>query len=362
MKLNILIPLAGNRTFKKEEGSAFPKILNEVNGKLLLETAASPMLELPYQKNFLTVVPKSHVKQYNLDRVLASLSDDISVIQIEGDTQGATCTSLLAVEKLWLDEPLIITSFEQIIDLHLEPLIKRFVNEDVECGVLTFDSIHPRFSYVMCDEIGTVLQAAEKRPISRHAVAGLYYFSKASDFVDAAKSTILNNATDSGYYLSNTINEYVLNGKKVKAYPIDSKRYFHFYDSHNLEQYESTLGGHFLNESVLIQSKKYVESFSNKDIDAVSEFFSDGFELTDPSVQLKGKAPVLEYIEGIFKGCSTLDFSETNIFVDGKSSVIEFELVIDGLSLIGTDVIQWDNGNKMISMSAYLYERKSENS
>ena len=67
MKLNILIPLAGNRTFKKEEGSAFPKILNEVNGKLLLERAASPMLELPYQKNFLTVVPKSHVKQYNLD-------------------------------------------------------------------------------------------------------------------------------------------------------------------------------------------------------------------------------------------------------------------------------------------------------
>tara|TARA_B100001123_G_scaffold449650_1_gene615890 strand:- start:441 stop:1532 length:1092 start_codon:yes stop_codon:yes gene_type:complete len=358
MKITIIIPLAGNRTFKMDQGtgSAFPKILNELNGKLLLERAAQPLLGLPFEIEVKVVVPEAQVRQYNLDRVLSALDERIEVIPIDGETQGATCTTLLSIDNVALDSKVIVTSFEQIIDVRLEPLINEFIDKEAECGVLTFDSIHPRFSYVMIDDVNNVLQAAEKRPISRHAVAGLYYFSSANEFFEAAKNTILNGSLESGYYLSNTINEYILKGKKVVAVEIPKNKYFHFFDSHNVEQYETSITSQRMNVSLLMLTRKYIAAFDSKNLDAIKEFLSPEFCLTDPAVKLKGVKDTLEYLNNLFKESPGLSFKERNIFVDGKTSIIEFELIIDGKLHVGTDVISWDNNEKMLSMDAYLYE------
>ena len=48
--LNVLIPLSGKNTFKINEGNSFPRILNEVNGKLLIERAAEPFVNLSLDK------------------------------------------------------------------------------------------------------------------------------------------------------------------------------------------------------------------------------------------------------------------------------------------------------------------------
>ena len=360
MILNVLVPLAGNRTFKTGSDSAFPKILNEVNGKLLLEKAAAPILELPYELNIMVLVPKPEIKQYNLDDVLTSLDRRIKVIGIDGETAGATCTALLSVEYLELGSPIIITSFEQILDLKLKPNIEHFLNSQADCGVLTFDSIHPRFSYVLTDEQGNILQAAEKKPISRKAIAGLYFYKQAKEFVDAAKRTILNCSTQTGYYLSNTINEFVLNGQLVKSLEIPKERYFHFYDSHNLEQYESSEVSFNLNLSLLNETKNYIKAFNEKDISRVADFFSEDFFLSDPEVHIHGKDQVISYIENIFESHEELSFKEKNVFVDGKYSIIEFALELDDKKLVGTDIISWGNDNKMVSMNAYLQELSQE--
>lgn len=358
MKITIIIPLAGNRTFKMEQGagSSFPKILNELNGKLLLERAAQPLLDLPFEIEVKVVVPETQVRQYNLDRVLSALDERIEVISIDGETQGATCTTLLSIDNVDLDSKVIVTSFEQIIDVRLEPLINEFLHKEAECGVLTFDSIHPRFSYVLVDGGTNVLQAAEKRPISRHAVAGLYYYSSAADFFEAAKSTILNGSLESGYYLSNTINEYILKGKKVVAVEIPNGKYFHFFDSHNVEQYETSITGERMNVSLLMLTRKYIAAFNSKNLEALKEFFSPEFCLTDSAVELTGATDTVEYLSHLFEESSSLSFKERNIFVDGKTSIIEFELNIGGKLHIGTDIIRWDNNEKMLSIDAYLYE------
>jgi len=43
------------------------------------------------------------------------------------------------------------------------------------------------------------------------------------------------------------------------------------------------------------------------------------------------------------------------IVVEPEQSVIEFELVIDGQRLIGTDVICWTPDRRIASLDAYLY-------
>lgn len=360
MKLTILVPLAGNRTFKMEKGSAFPKILNELNGKLLLERAASPLLDIDATLEVVVVVPKEHIKQYNLDKVLTAVDPRVKVVPIEGETLGATCTALLAIDAVDQNSAIIVTSFEQILDIKLDPVIKHFVRESADCGLLTFDSIHPRFSYVVTDKNQNVLQAAEKKPISREALAGLYFFKSAKEFFNSAKETIINGSANSGYYISNTINEYVLSGKCVKSHAIPKERYFHFYDSHNVEQYETSVNGQMLNVSLMSLSRTYIKAFNDKDIEIISSLLSNEFTLSDPSVTLHGKNDVLEYISGIFDSSEVFSFEERNVFVDGKYSIIEFELKINNTVLIGTDVISWGNQDKMLSMKAYLYEVKNE--
>ena len=176
MKITILVPMAGKDTFKTSKNHVFPKMLAQVNGKLLVERAAKAVLSLGFDKKIIVAIPEEYISTYHLDKVLALLDDSIQVCSIRSATQGAACSALLAIEQLNPDDPLIITSFDQVLDFELTPYINRFISSDVDAGVLTFEDIHPKWSYVKTDNHGFISQAAEKTPISRNAVAGLYFF------------------------------------------------------------------------------------------------------------------------------------------------------------------------------------------
>lgn len=358
---NILIPLAGKRTFSTNKINAFPKILNEIGGKLLIERSASPFIKLGKEKKIVIAVPQEESDVYRLDKVLPLLGSDVVLCNINSDTKGALCSALLAIEKLDLDSPLIISSFEQVFDFEIDSYIKDFVDNDVDAGVLTFESIHPKWSYVKVNSEGLVTEAAEKVPISKNAIAGFYYFKTARKFIDAAKSMIRKDVkTNDYFYISPSLNEIILGGGFVKALEIDKKRYYHINDEHSLESYE---------ESVLSEKKerqcdiykateKYVMLFHNKDIKGIENILSEKSYLSDPNISLSGKNSIVEYISKIFKDAAILNFQAKKIIVSsGATSVIEFELQLNGQHFVGTDVIEWDSNFNLLKMHAYLYEK-----
>lgn len=102
-------------------------------------------------------------------------------------------------------------------------------------------------------------------------------------------------------------------------------------------------------------TRRYVEAFGARDLDAVAEMLHEDFVLEDPVVvRVEGKAKALVEIRKIFESNpNKLDFRARNIFVDGEASIIEFVLELDGATLKGTDVIEW-SGGKMTAMRAYL--------
>lgn len=359
--INILIPLAGKNTFKTNQANSFPRILNEVGGKLLVERAAESFVNLSFPKKLVVALPKEESEKYRLDKVLSLLSPDLELCNINGDTQGAACSALLAIENLELDKPLIISSFDQVLDFDLTPYVQRFLDDGVDAGVLTFDAIHPKWSYVNFDEKFNVFQAAEKTPISRHAVAGFYFFKSALNFVEAAKEMIRKDEKTNGlFFIAPVLNEIILKEGVVKATPIDKDRYYHINDEHALENFEEAIMSEQRTSLPKIQTltEDYVKAFNNKDLEKVATFFAEDFVLTDPSTKVGGKENVLEYIQGIFNSVESLTFEAKNIIVSGeRMSVIEFALSIDGSSLVGTDVIHWDNTGLMKVMDAYLYEK-----
>jgi dTDP-glucose pyrophosphorylase len=361
--LNILIPLSGKSTFKVSKLNAFPRILTDVKGRLLIERAAEPFLNLNIENKLTVAVPQKESEKYQLSKVVSLLGNNISTCNINGDTQGAACSALLAIESVELDKPLIISSFEQVLDFDINSYIKEFMDEGVDAGVFTFESIHPKWSYVKTDSNGYVTQAAEKMPISKRAIAGVYYFKTAQLFMDSAKSMIRKSVkTNDSFFISPTLNEVILKEGVVKAIEINRDRYFHINDEHALEAFELKVVEDREHQKAEIKNKTlaYVEAFDSKDIDKVASFFDPSFHLTDPSVSIKGKGQVVKYINDLFVSQSALSFVSKNVFVtDELASIIEFELTLGDTLLVGTDVIQWNEHKEMTTMNAYLYEKNN---
>ena len=87
-----------------------------------------------------------------------------------------------------------------------------------------------------------ISETAEKRPISKNAIAGFYYFKKGSDFVEAAMKMIEKDANiNEFYYIAPSLNEMILKGKKLSAYPVGNDKYHTFYTPHKVEEYEKKL-------------------------------------------------------------------------------------------------------------------------
>jgi ribosomal protein L31 len=114
--------------------------------------------------------------------------------------------------------------------------------EGSDAGVITFKSLHPRWSYVRLDEHQRVVETSEKRPISRNAIACIYYFKIGRDFVESAMSIVQKDSHVNGiFYISSTLNEMILKEKSVTSIEVETSKYHTFYTPQKIKEYESNL-------------------------------------------------------------------------------------------------------------------------
>jgi dTDP-glucose pyrophosphorylase len=144
----------------------------------------------------------------------------------------------MAIDEIEDGDSLMILNADQVIDKNISDIISFWEGKNADAGLVTFKSVHPRWSYArVADE--TVLQTAEKNPISNNAIAGVYYFKAAKNFFKSAYNTIKNDVQLNGkYYISPVINDLVLNNLRIVPYQIDNKDYHLFYSPQVLQEYE----------------------------------------------------------------------------------------------------------------------------
>lgn len=238
--MQVLVPIAGKSAFFDPKHYYFPKPLIEVAGRPMVDRVVGNLATLSADTRFIFVAPREDVVAFSLDKTLELLTDGAcSVVTLGGPTRGALCSALMAVEEIDLDAPLIVANGDQVIGADLSAIVERFVAEGVEAGVITFDSVHPRWSYVRCDASGAVVQAAEKQVISRHAIAGFYYFKTGQAFVDAAMRTIRQKVSVNGdYFIAPCLNEIILAGGTVAKHAIASSDYHSFFSPEKIRTYE----------------------------------------------------------------------------------------------------------------------------
>jgi len=239
--INILIPIAGKSQFFSESEYPFPKPLIEIGQKTMIEHVINNLGSIDPKVQFIFVLNAADCRKYHLDSTLNIITcHKCKIIRLENETRGAACSALMAISHIANDKPLIIANSDQIFEGSLKDLVASF--KDSDAGVMTFESVHPRWSYVRLNENQQVVETAEKRPISKNAIAGLYYFRHGRDFVDSAMRMIQKDSSVNGsFYISPTLNEMILMGKKITTIKVDAEKYHTFYTPQKIKEYEAQL-------------------------------------------------------------------------------------------------------------------------
>jgi len=212
--LNVLIPMAGAGSRFESAGFTFPKPLIEIFGKPMIQIVIE---NLNIEANFIYIVQSKHFHEYHLDVMLNLITPNCKIIQVNGMTEGAACTTLLAKELIDNENSLLIANSDQFVEWNSGETLYSFMSEGVDGGIVTFNSTHPKWSYVRLNSEGFVQEVAEKKPISNLATVGIYFWRKGSDYVKFAEKMIESNDRVNGeFYVCPVFNYAILDQKKFK--------------------------------------------------------------------------------------------------------------------------------------------------
>lgn len=217
--LQIVIPMAGEGKSFQEAGYKFPKFLVDIAGKPMIQWVTE---NINADAKYIFILNEDHYNKYNLKHMLPLLVDKLEIVTLKKDTDGAPQTVLAAQKMIDNDSPLVIINADQYMEWNSNEFFYAMAADECDGGIVTFESTHPMYSFVKTGHDGFVTECAEKKPISCHATAGVYYFRKGTDFVEGAKAMIKKKITTNGqYFICPVYNELIAKDMKIRKYDID---------------------------------------------------------------------------------------------------------------------------------------------
>jgi HAD superfamily hydrolase (TIGR01509 family) len=218
-KLNVLIPMAGAGSRFEQAGYTFPKPLIDVRNKPMIQVVVE---NLNIDANYIYLVQKSHREKYNLDTLLNLITPGCKIVEVDGITEGAACTALLAKEYINNDTPLFFANSDQFAEWDSNEFMYKMQETDADGGIVVFKATHPKWSFAKINEQGLVTEVAEKNPISDNATVGFYYWKYGSDFVKYAEQMIEKNIrVNNEFYVCPVFNQAIEDGKEIRTFNIN---------------------------------------------------------------------------------------------------------------------------------------------
>ena len=205
--------MAGEGSRFAKEGYQFPKPLIDVNGKPMIQRVVE---NLDFNAEYIFLVRKQHLEKYEgLKGTLNQITNGNSrIVEVDGLTEGAACTALLAKDLINTDEDLLIANSDQVIEYEPQNFLSLKNLTSIDAAVFTFNAVHPKWSFVKTNSRGIITEVAEKNPISNIATCGIYWYRKGSDFVKYAEQMITKNIrVNNEFYIAPVYNELIQDGK-----------------------------------------------------------------------------------------------------------------------------------------------------
>jgi len=219
-KVQVVIPMAGAGSRFAVKGFSAPKPLIDIDGKPMIQWVIENM-NLKDAK-YIFIVRKSHLDnpRWDLINTLSRIAPDCHILSTDTLTEGPACSVLLARNILDHNLPLLIANSDQYLEWNPNAFL--YENRNTDGCISTFYQPDPndkKWSYVNLDDTGFVSEVKEKEPISSNASTGIYYWTKAGDFITYADRMIQKNIrVNNEFYVAPVYNEAIVDGKKIKIH------------------------------------------------------------------------------------------------------------------------------------------------
>jgi len=216
--MNIVIPMAGAGSRFKNAGYSLPKPLIPVMDHKPMVQLAIESIPNRDKHQFIFIVQAEHISKYHIDEMLRALIPNCVIVPIDGLSEGAACTVLMATRYIDCCQPLLIINSDLFI-----PNFKLKKKGNV---IYTTKSVLPNYSFVKTVEFPNkffgytdmVVDVSEKHPISDKATIGAYQWNKGSDFVTYAIRMIKNNVRyNNEFYVAPVYNQALDSGLFITA-------------------------------------------------------------------------------------------------------------------------------------------------
>jgi NDP-sugar pyrophosphorylase family protein len=238
--LQILMPMGGLGKRFKDAGIDTPKPLIEVLGVPMFKRALAAYDSYDGDKRYYFVVRQDTDEEHGLAQQIKELLPEAGITILDHNTQGAAETCLEAEKMLDPELPVVIMDCDISFDApeYFERITEAVETDKFDGVLLSFTSTKPAYSFAEVDSGGYVVRTAEKQVISDNALAGAYFFTRASDFFAAAHELINRQISDTlkEYYISHIYNIYLDQGKKVG---LAKGKFYNFGTPDELAAYEA---------------------------------------------------------------------------------------------------------------------------
>jgi HAD superfamily hydrolase (TIGR01509 family) len=209
---NILIPMAGNGSRFFNAGYKDPKPLINVEGKPMIQRVVEN-IKIPGK--YIFIVQSEHYEKYNLESKLSNLIPGCKIIQVNGVTDGAARTALLAKEYIDNQRPLVIANSDQLLDWDSSDFISQLLKDGSDGNMALFLANEEKWSYAKIKN-NRIIEVAEKVVISNNASTGIYGWAKGSDYVRYAEQMIDKNIrVNNEFYICPVYNEAIEDSKNI---------------------------------------------------------------------------------------------------------------------------------------------------
>jgi dTDP-glucose pyrophosphorylase len=213
--LTIVIPMAGRGSRFAEAGYALPKPLLPIHGIPMIE-AVVRNLTPSEPVRFVFICQREHLSSYGFEAGLRQAAPGCTIVAIDGVTEGAACTVLLAEAAIDPDDVLVIANSDQWVDHTMDAHLDVMRRDDLDGLIMTMTADDPKWSFVALDERNLVTKVVEKVVISDEATVGIYAFARGGDFIRAAKAMIAADERVNGeFYVAPVYNQLIAEGAGI---------------------------------------------------------------------------------------------------------------------------------------------------
>jgi NDP-sugar pyrophosphorylase family protein len=223
MSISIVILAAAK--LEDESDVGYPFYFAEKNGKTFIENMYDLFSDVGFDFCYFAF-NSMDISKYHLHNFVKGINNRAKVVSVAEKNAGSAITALISICDIDEDSEVLFVSANEYVNVDIKEVIEGYRTRDLDAGVITFKSLHPRYSYVLADSDNSIIEISQQNPISDQATTGIFWWKNKKQLQKCLMQMILKGRQiNDKFYVGMALNELILAGGKVGLTKINKENY-----------------------------------------------------------------------------------------------------------------------------------------